>query len=395
MPWYSGPALVEVLENIELGKLSICNDQSEAGFRMPVQWVNRPDSGFRGFSGTVVAGSVRVGSKVSSSLSGRASQVKSILGPAGEQTLAVTGQAITLELEDEIDISRGDVIAAAAALPEVTDQFAAHLIWMDEEPMLPERNYLLRFATDTAAGRVTDLSYRVDVNSMEQLAARTLAMNEVGYCKLALEKPVAFDPYNKNARTGAFVLIDRVTNATVGAGVIDYALRRASNIEWHRMNVDRQARAQLNEQRPCVIWFTGLSGAGKSTIADCLEQKLFALHKHTYLLDGDNVRHGLNQDLGFTDEARVENIRRVSEVSKLMVDAGLIVLVSFISPFRAERQLAREKLAADEFIEVFVDTSLEICESRDPKGLYKKARAGELKTSPVLIPRMNGRKIRN
>ncbi len=242
--------------------------------------------------------------------------------------------------------------------------------------MLPERNYLLRFATDTAAGRVTDLSYRVDVNSMEQLAARTLAMNEVGYCKLALEKPVAFDPYNKNARTGAFVLIDRVTNATVGAGVIDYALRRASNIEWHRMNVDRQARAQLNEQRPCVIWFTGLSGAGKSTIADCLEQKLFALHKHTYLLDGDNVRHGLNQDLGFTDEARVENIRRVSEVSKLMVDAGLIVLVSFISPFRAERQLAREKLAADEFIEVFVDTSLEICESRDPKGLYKRPGRG-------------------
>lgn len=379
MPWYQGPSLVDVLENVQLSKLSICNDHTEEGFRLPVQWVNRPDSSFRGFSGTVAAGSIRQGSTVSSSLTGRQSAVKRIFGPAGELPLAITGQAITLELEDEIDISRGDVIAGAVTLPEVTDQFAAHIIWMDEDALLPERNYLLRFATDTATGRVTDLSYRVDVNSLEQLAAKTLTMNEVGYCKLALDKPVAFDPYNKNARTGAFVIIDRVSNATVGAGVIDYALRRASNIEWHRMNVDRQARSQLNEQRPCVVWFTGLSGAGKSTVADCLEQKLFALQKHTFLLDGDNVRHGLNQDLGFTDEARVENIRRVSEVSKLMVDAGLIVLVSFISPFRAERQLARDKLESGEFIEVFVDTPLTVCESRDPKGLYKKARAGDLK----------------
>ena len=347
--------------------------------RLPVQWVNRPNSDFRGFSGTIASGHVDGGMLVMASLSGKTSTVARIVGPAGDLVRASAGQSVTLVLSDEIDISRGDIIATPDNAPQVADQFAAHLIWMDSEPMLPERTYIIRFASATATAQVTDLVHRVDVNTLEHLAAKTLDLNEVGYCKLALDRAIAFDAYTENRQTGAFVLIDRFSNATVGAGVVDFALRRASNIAWHDMKLDKRIRARVNAQKPCVLWFTGLSGAGKSTVADKLEQKLHVLGKRTYLLDGDNVRHGLNKDLGFTDQDRVENIRRVAEVAKLMVDAGLIVLVSFISPFRSERQMARSLMDEDEFIEIFVDTPLEICEQRDPKGLYKKARAGTLK----------------
>ena len=374
MPWYDGPPLMEILETIEIDRDDLAKD-----FRLPVQRVNRPDSDFRGFSGTVASGSLARGETVTASLSGKTSTVARILGPSGELDRATAGQAVTLVLADEIDISRGDLIAAGESRPEVADQFAAHVIWMDGEAMLPERPYVARFATATAIAQVTDLTHRVDVNTLDHLAAKTLELNEVGYCKIALDRPVPFDAYADNRETGAFVLIDKFTNATVAAGVIDFALRRASNIAWHDMKVDKVARARANEQKPCVLWFTGLSGAGKSTVADRLEQKLHASGKRTYLLDGDNVRHGLNKDLGFTDQDRVENIRRVAEVARLTVDAGLIVLVSFISPFRSERQMARALMEEDEFVEIFVDTPLEVCEQRDPKGLYKKARAGELK----------------
>ncbi len=374
MPWYDGPPLMEILETIEIDRDDLAKD-----FRLPVQRVNRPDSDFRGFSGTVASGSLACGETVTASLSGKTSTVARILGPSGELERATAGQAVTLVLADEIDISRGDLIAAGETRPEVADQFAAHVIWMDGEAMLPERPYVARFATATAIAQVTDLTHRVDVNTLDHLAAKTLELNEVGYCKIALDRPVPFDAYADNRETGAFVLIDKFTNATVAAGVIDFALRRASNIAWHDMKVDKVARARANEQKPCVLWFTGLSGAGKSTVADRLEQKLHASGKRTYLLDGDNVRHGLNKDLGFTDQDRVENIRRVAEVARLTVDAGLIVLVSFISPFRSERQMARALMEEDEFVEIFVDTPLEVCEQRDPKGLYKKARAGQLK----------------
>ena len=374
MPWYQGPPLIELLETIEVER-----EDDKKPFRMPVQWVNRPNSDFRGFSGTVASGQIRRGDRVSACPSGKQSQVTRILGPSGDLETATARQAVTLVLADEIDISRGDVIAAAGSEPAHADQFAAHVIWMHGEPMLPERPYLIRFASLTATAQITDLAHRVDVNTLEQMAAKTLELNEVGYCKLALDREIAFDPYSDNRQTGAFVLIDKLSNTTVGAGVIDFALRRASNISWHAMKVDKTARASLNEQAPCVLWFTGLSGAGKSTIADRLEQRLHALGRRTYLLDGDNVRHGLNKDLGFTDQDRVENIRRVGEVARLMVDAGLIVLVSFISPFRSERRMVRNLMNEGEFLEIFVDTPLEICETRDPKGLYKKARAGVLK----------------
>jgi bifunctional enzyme CysN/CysC len=374
MPWYAGPTLIDILETIEIRR-----EDAGKALRLPVQWVNRPNSDFRGFSGTIASGEVTCGMTVTASLSGKTSRVEKIIGPSGELSRAQAGQAVTLVLADEIDISRGDIIAAPATAPEVADQFATHLIWMDGEPMLPERPYVIRFATATAIAQVTDLTHRVDVNTLEHLAAKTLELNEVGYCKLALDKPVAFDAYADNRQTGAFVLIDKLTNATVGAGIVDFALRRASNIAWHEMKVDKSSRARMNAQKPCVLWFTGLSGAGKSTIADRLEQKLHAAGKRTYLLDGDNVRHGLNKDLGFTDQDRVENIRRVAEVAKLIVDAGMITLVSFISPFRSERQMARALMEEGEFVEIFVDTPLSVCEERDPKGLYKKARAGELK----------------
>jgi len=373
-PWYDGPPLMEILETIEIPR-----GDDDHPFRLPVQWVNRPNLDFRGFAGTIAAGRVAVGDRVAAALSGRISRVTRIVGPAGDMQSAGAGRAVTLCLADEIDVSRGDMLVPADAMPEVADQFAAHIVWMDDEPLLPERVYRLRFATAEASGRVTDLVHKVDVTNLDQLAAKTLGLNEVGYCKLALDRAVAFDPYANNRQTGSFVLIDAYTNATVGAGVIDFALRRASNIAWHDMKIDKAARARAIGQTPRVLWFTGLSGSGKSTIADIVEQKLVARGRRTYLLDGDNVRHGLCKDLGFTDRDRVENIRRVAEVARLMTDAGLIVLTSFISPFRAERDMARALMDAGEFVEIFVDTPLEICEARDPKGLYKKARAGQLK----------------
>ena len=373
-PWYEGPTLIEYLETVKINR-----NNSMKSFRMPVQWVNRPNLDFRGFCGTVASGSILVGDTITASLSGRTSKVSKILDPDGEVDSATSGQAITICLDDELDISRGDMLVAGDSKAEIADQFAAHIIWMSDEELLPERSYIMRFASAQAIGQITDLVHRIDVNSHEHLAAKTLQLNEVGYCKVALDKAIAFDHYEDCRGTGSFVLIDRYTNATVGAGTIDFALRRASNIEWHEMKVNKAVRAKANNQKACVLWFTGFSGSGKSTVADRLEQKLHALGKRTYLLDGDNVRHGLNKDLGFTDQDRVENIRRVAEVSKLMVDAGLIVLTSFISPFRSERHMARALLDDGEFFEVFVDTPLEVCEARDPKGLYKKARAGELK----------------
>ena len=372
-PWYEGPALMEILHGVEVGR-----DAEADGFRLPVQSVNRPNSEFRGISGTVASGSVEPGMQVVVSPSGGTTAVARILGPAGDLERAVSGQAVTLVLADEIDVGRGDTIAAADRPPELADQFAAHLIWMDQQPMLPERPYLVRFASASAVAQVTDLTHRIDVDTLGRFAAKTLRSNEIGYCKISLDRPVPFDPYAANRRTGAFVLIDRFTNATVGAGVIGFALRRASNVVWQDLKVDKAARARAIGQHPCVMWLTGLSGAGKSTIADRVEQKLQALGRHTYILDGDNVRHGLNRDLGFTDRDRVENIRRVAEVAKLMADAGLIVIVSFISPFRSERRMARESMEEGEFLEIFVDTPLAVCEARDPKGLYAKARKGDL-----------------
>ncbi len=373
MPWHDGPPLMEILETIQV------HEEDNGAFRMPVQWVNRPDSDFRGFSGNVASGRVSRGMELIASLSGKTSIVDRILGPSGDLDEAMAGQAVTLTLADEIDISRGDLLADANQAPDVADHFAAHLVWMDNEPMLPERPYVIRLGGATATAQVTDLAHRVNVDTLEHMAAKTLDLNDVAYCKIVLDRPLALDPYADNRHTGCFVLIDKFSNRTVAAGVIDFALRRASNITWQHMKVDKALRAQAFDQVPKVLWFTGLSGAGKSTVADRLEQKLHALGRRTYLLDGDNVRHGLNKDLGFTDQDRVENIRRVAEVARLMSDAGLIVLVSFISPFRSERRMARGMMDEGEFVEIFVDTPLEICEARDPKGLYKKARAGELK----------------
>jgi bifunctional enzyme CysN/CysC len=341
--------------------------------------VNRPNLDFRGFSGTVVGGRVRAGDEVAVAKSGRTSKVKRIVTMDGDLSEAVAGQAVTLTLTDEVDVSRGDVLAASTARPEVSDQFAAHLLWMAEEELLPGRQYLIKLATSTVGAQVTTLKHKIDVNTLEHLAAKTLRLNEVGYCNLALAQPIAFDPYADGRDMGGFILIDRFTNATVGAGMIDFGLRRATNVHWQALDVDKAARSALKGQKPAVLWFTGLSGSGKSTIANLVERSLLAQGRHTYLLDGDNVRHGLNRDLGFTDADRVENIRRVAETSKLFVDAGLIVLVSFISPFRSERRMARELLGAEEFIEIFVDTPIEVCKERDPKGLYQRAMAGEIK----------------
>ncbi|MDE2630013.1 MAG: adenylyl-sulfate kinase, partial [Alphaproteobacteria bacterium] len=348
-------------------------------FRMPVQWVNRPNLDFRGFSGTIVGGRIKPGDTIAVAKSGRTSTVKRIVTMDGELSEASVGEAVTLTLTDEIDISRGDVLCAANARAEVSDQFAAHLLWMSEEELLPGRQYLLKLATSTVSAQVTALKHKVDVNSLEQLAAKTLRLNEIGYANFSLAQPLAFDPYAENRDMGGFILIDRFSNATVGAGMIDFGLRRATNVHWQALDIDKDARAALKHQKPAVLWFTGLSGSGKSTIANQVECALLAQGRHTYLLDGDNVRHGLNRDLGFTDADRVENIRRVAETAKLFVDAGLIVLVSFISPFRSERRMAREMVGEGEFIEVFVDTPLAVCMQRDPKGLYRKATAGEIK----------------
>jgi len=372
-PWYDGPALLEHLESITLD-----DAQSQAGLRLPVQYVNRPHQNFRGFAGTIAAGEVRPGDPVVVLPSGRRSTVAQVLGVDGAIDRARAGQAVTLTLAEEVDISRGDVIAAAGDPPEVADQFAAHVLWMDDAALLPGRPYWLKLGARTVSVSVSEIKHRVDVNTQEPLAAKRLQLNEVGVCNLALDEPIAFAPYAENRALGGFILIDRQSNATVGAGTLDFALRRAGNVHWQHLDVDKAARARIKGQTPRVLWFTGLSGAGKSAIANLVEKRLHALGHHTFILDGDNVRHGLNRDLGFTDEDRVENIRRVAEVARLMADAGLIVLVSFISPFRAERQMARERFAPGEFIEVFVDTPLAIAEARDVKGLYAKARAGRI-----------------
>ena len=372
-PWYTGPTLVGHLEDVP-----VADDALARPFRMPVQWVNRPNLDFRGFSGTVASGTVRPGDAIVVAASGRTSKVKCIVTADGLLPKAEAGEAVTLTLEDEVDISRGDIIAAADQRPQVADQFAAHLIWMNDEPLLPGRTYLVKIGTRTVSASVTDIKHKVDVNTFQELAAKQLALNEVGIVNIATQQPIAFDPFDEVPQTGAFIVIDRMTNLTVAAGMIDYGLRRASNVHWQALEVDKAARAEQKHQKPVVLWFTGLSGAGKSTVADIVEKKLHALARHTYLLDGDNVRHGLNRDLGFTEADRVENIRRVIEVSKLFVDAGLIVLTSFISPFRNERRQAREAFGADEFVEIFIDTPLDVAEARDPKGLYAKARAGQI-----------------
>ncbi len=373
--WYHGPALMEYLESVEID----AETAQRQPFRLPVQWVNRPNLDFRGFSGRIVGGVVRPGDRLRALPSGRESTVARIVAHDGDLPLAVAGQSVTLTLADEIDVSRGDVLAAADALPEVADQFEANLVWMSDEPMMPGRPYLLKIGARTVGVSFAAPKYKVNVNTLEHLAARTLELNEIGVCNLNLDRTVAFDPYESNRDTGGFIVIDRLNNGTVGAGMLHFALRRSHNVHWQAIEVNKQAHALLKQQKPGVVWFTGLSGAGKSTVANLVEKKLHALGRHTYLLDGDNVRHGLNKDLGFTDADRVENIRRVAEVARLMVDAGLITLVSFISPFRAERALARSRVEPGEFCEVHVDTPIEVAEQRDPKGLYKKARRGELK----------------
>jgi bifunctional enzyme CysN/CysC len=373
-PWYHGPTLMGFLETCEIDETRL---QKEP-FRLPVQWVNRPNLDFRGFCGVITGGQIKPGDKIRAQPSGRESKVARIVTMNGDLDVAVAGQSVTLTLEDEIDISRGDVISTAASPAEVADQFEATIVWMIDEPMIPGRPYLLKIGTQTVTATVTEPKYKVNVNTMEHLAAKQLEVNEIGVVNLALDRPIAFDPYTANRDTGGFILINRLTNNTVGAGMLHFALRRSHNIHMQAVDVDKSARAAAKGQRPGVLWFTGLSGAGKSTIANLVEKKLHAMGRHTYLLDGDNVRHGLNKDLGFTEADRVENIRRVSEVARLMVDAGLIVLTAFISPFKSERSMARSLLGEREFIEVYVDTPLAVAEDRDVKGLYKKARRGEI-----------------
>ncbi|MEO6103079.1 MAG: adenylyl-sulfate kinase, partial [Pseudoxanthomonas sp.] len=373
MPWYSGLSLLEHLETVELKA-----QDTSGGLRLPVQWVSRPNQNFRGFAGTIAAGLARPGDEVVALPSGRRSRVAQVFVADQEAGSATAGQAVTLTLTDEIDISRGDVIAAAGDPPQVADQFAAHLLWMEDAALLPGRPYWLKIGTRTVAATVSEIKHRIDVNTQEPLAAKRLELNEVAYVNLSLDEPIVFAPYAENRALGGFILIDRHNNNTVAAGTLDFALRRAGNVHWQHLEVDKAARARIKGQQPRVLWFTGLSGAGKSTIANLVDKRLHALGYHTFLLDGDNVRHGLNRDLGFTDEDRVENIRRVAEVARLMAEAGLIVLVSFISPFRAERQMARALFEEGEFLEIFVDVPLALAEQRDVKGLYRKARAGQI-----------------
>ncbi|MGQ7830237.1 sulfate adenylyltransferase subunit CysN [Altererythrobacter sp. Z27] len=374
-PWYQGPSLIEHLETVELANTRA----QERAFRMPVQWVNRPNLDFRGFAGMVSDGAVKPGDPVRIVPSGKTSTVKSVVTFDGELTEAVAGQSITLTLEDEVDCSRGDVIAAAGDPPEASDQFEATIVWMSEEAMKPGRGYWLKLGSQMVTANVQPPKYEICVNSFEHLAAKTLELNAIGVAELRTDRALTFEPYAKSRQLGGFILIDKFTNATVAAGMIHFSLRRAQNVHWQPTAITRDDHAALKNQKPRVLWFTGLSGSGKSTIANEVEKQLNLMNRHTFLLDGDNVRHGLNKDLGFTEADRIENIRRIGEVAKLMADAGLIVLTAFISPFRAERQMVRQMLPEGEFIEIFVDTPLEVAEGRDVKGLYKKARSGELK----------------
>jgi len=374
-PWYRGPSLIEHLETVDV----LAAADAERPLRMPVQWVNRPNLDFRGFTGLIASGQVRPGDAVRVLPSGKTSTVSRIVTMGGDLDEAVAGQSVTLCLADEIDCSRGDVIAAADSPPQVSDQFEAALVWLNDDALRVGRAYWLKLGAQTVSVTVQQPKYAVNVNTMEHIAAKTLELNAIGVAEIATDRPIVFEPYAENRALGGFILIDKLTNATVAAGMINFSLRRAQNVHWQALDVSREAHAALKHQNPAVLWFTGLSGSGKSTIANLVEKRLHALGHHTFLLDGDNVRHTLNKDLGFTEADRIENIRRVGEVAKLMTDAGLIVLTAFISPFRAERELVRAMLSEGEFVEIFVDTPLDVAEARDVKGLYKKARAGQLK----------------
>jgi bifunctional enzyme CysN/CysC len=371
--WYGGAALLDHLETV-----NVAPAPAPDSFRMPVQWVNRPGADFRGYAGTIAAGRVSPGDAIVVARSGQTARVVRLVTFDGDLEEAGQGDAVTLTLDTEIDVSRGDVLSSPGDRPELSDHIAAHVIWMSEDDLLPGRSYVLKAAGHTTGASVSELKHRVDIDTLKPLAAKTLRLNDIGLCNLALAESIAFDPYDRNRTTGSFTLMDRFSNDTIAAGLIRFGLRRAANLHWQPPAIDKQTRAHLKAQRPCIVWFTGLSGAGKSTIANLVERKLTLMGHHTYLLDGDNVRLGLNRDLGFTDADRVENIRRVAEVARLFIDAGLIVLVAFISPFRAERAMAREAVAGDEFLEIHVDVPLEVAEARDPKGLYRKARAGAI-----------------
>jgi len=374
-PWYAGPTLIEHLDTVELD-----GDADRAKpFRMAVQWVNRPNLDFRGFAGLISEGTIAPGDAVRILPSGKMTRVERIVTLDGDLDVAVAGQSVTLTLADEVDCSRGDVIAAADAPPQSADQFEATIVWMADEELLPGRGYWLKLGTQTVSAKIHQPKYQINVNTLEQIATKTLDLNAIGVANLVTDKPLVFEPYGDSRELGGFILIDKLTNATVAAGMLHFALRRARDVHWQSVDITREAHAQQKGQEPKVLWFTGLSGSGKSTIANLVEKKLYALGRHSYLLDGDNVRHGLNKDLGFTDADRIENIRRVGEVAKLMTDAGLIVLTAFISPFRAERDMIRAMLPEGHFVEIFVDTPLEVAEARDIKGLYKKARAGEIR----------------
>ncbi|SFJ12518.1 bifunctional enzyme CysN/CysC [Sphingomonas sp. NFR04] len=374
MPWFSGPVLLDHLESVEVD----ADIDRIKPFRMPVQWVNRPNLDFRGFAGIISGGTIRPGDPVRILPSGRTSTVARIVAMGGDKEVAVAGESVTLTLADEVDCSRGDVIATADAPPQVADQFKATIVWMDPAELLPGRAYWLKLGTQTVSAVIRAPEYAIDVNTMARAPAKTLALNDIGVAEVATDRAIVFEPYAGSHDLGGFILIDKLTNATVGAGMLDFALRRAQNVHWQAVEITREAHAQQKGQQPRLLWFTGLSGSGKSTIANLVEKKLHALGKHSFLLDGDNIRHGLNRDLGFSDQDRVENIRRIGEVAKLMTDAGLIVLTAFISPFRAERAMVRSLLPHGEFFEIFVDTPMEEAERRDVKGLYKKARAGEI-----------------
>ncbi len=374
-PWYTGPSLIEHLETVEV------NNEADLAkpFRMPVQWVNRPNLDFRGFSGLIASGSVKPGDAIRVLPSGKTSTVTRIVTMDGDLDEAIAGQSVTICFADEVDCSRGDVIATADAPPQAADQFEATIVWMADEAMTPGRAYWLKLGTQTVSATVQAPKYAVNVNTMEHIAVKTLELNAIGVAQLSTDKPIVFEPYEANRTLGGFILIDKLTNATIAAGRLHFSLRRAQNVHWQALDISREARANLKNQKPAVLWFTGLSGAGKSTIANLVEKKLYRMNRHTFLLDGDNVRHGLNKDLGFTEADRIENIRRVGEVARLMTDSGLIVITAFISPFRAEREMVRQMLPEGEFFEVFIDTPLSVAEERDVKGLYKKARSGELK----------------